>query len=170
MAPEFLGIHLGTKQLANLDGNGEHEQIRVMRYDYGDPLVGTGRESLAGGNHLRYWCHSTGAYFLAVSAEEDVGQKHTIIPDGYNVGRDQFVGTLVGKDVATRSVKAGDTFEVETSWNGWTYRTDAEYVAGLLDATSEGINHADTVGVDGKPSVDGLVAVLTVSITQKEIF
>jgi hypothetical protein len=27
----------------------------VIRYDYGDPSLGTCRETIQGGNHFRYW-------------------------------------------------------------------------------------------------------------------
>lgn len=138
MAPEFLGLHKGARQLANLgDGQGTKEEMRVLRYDYGDPILGTGEETLVGGNHLRLWHQATsGAYFLAVSAEKDLSQKHDIIPNGYNIGRDQFVSDLVGQKIDTNTVKAGDTFEGDSSFKTWTYHTKVEYVAGLLDATS----------------------------------
>lgn len=179
MAMEFLGLHLGAPQMANLgDGQGYLNQTRLLRYDYGDPIAGTGLESLKGGNHLRYWTQkTTGAYFLAVSVEQDLQHQHDIIPDGYNIGRDQLVSSLVGQNITTATVKAGDRYEGSSSNIGWTFHTVAQYVGGLLDRTSgeltmvlplmkDGINHAATVGVAG-PAVDGLVAVLTVTITEK---
>ena len=51
---EFLGIHLGAPQTANLgDGHGAKDQILELRQDYGNFLLGTGEETLIGGNHLR---------------------------------------------------------------------------------------------------------------------
>lgn len=57
--------------MANLgDGNGPKPEIKVLRQDYGIPLIGTGIESLFGGNHFRYWRQdgptaNSGALFLA---------------------------------------------------------------------------------------------------------
>lgn len=69
--PRPAGIHIGTPQTANLgDGNGPQNEIKVMRQDFGVPAIGTGVESLTGGNHFRYWRQNgpkanTGALFLA---------------------------------------------------------------------------------------------------------
>jgi len=41
-----------------------------------------------GGNHFRFWEQTTtGAYFLAVSFEESLENKHTIAPNGYDIGQ-----------------------------------------------------------------------------------
>lgn len=67
----FEGMHRGTAQLANLgDGNGPLPEIKVIRQNFSLPLIGTGIESLIGGNHFRYWRQNgpnanTGALFLA---------------------------------------------------------------------------------------------------------
>jgi hypothetical protein len=67
----LAGIHIGTPQTANLgDGHGSQNEIKVIRQDFGDPVIGTGGESLIGGNHFRYWRQNgptanTGALFLA---------------------------------------------------------------------------------------------------------
>lgn len=40
-----------------------------------------------GGNHFRFWQQTTtGAYFLATSHEEWLGEQHTIEPNGYDIG------------------------------------------------------------------------------------
>jgi hypothetical protein len=40
-----------------------------------------------GGNHFRFWNQvTTGAYFLAVSVEQWIGEHHNIVPDGYDIG------------------------------------------------------------------------------------
>ena len=60
--------------------------------DFGNSGLGTCLESLVGGNHLRMFRQNgptadSGALFLAVSQEEDVFEGHTIVPDGYDIGR-----------------------------------------------------------------------------------
>lgn len=73
---ECLGQHSGTGQAANLgDGNGystypqyshpvtsisrigisQENETAVIRWDYGDPELGTCKETIQGGNHFRYW-------------------------------------------------------------------------------------------------------------------
>jgi hypothetical protein len=42
-------------------------------------------------------------------------------------------------------------------------------VSGLLQNSSEGINHYLTVEVDGMPAVDGLVAVMTAKIVKRPV-
>ncbi|KAF8529884.1 hypothetical protein JB92DRAFT_2860168 [Gautieria morchelliformis] len=143
---EFLGIHRGTPQTANLgDGNGPQNEIKVIRQDYGLPSVGTGIESLIGGNHFRYWRQNgpsanTGALFLAVSHEQNVTTHHNIEPDGYNKGRDELVARAVG----------------ETSFCGVKYSTTSQKLTGLLQAGAQGINH--------DIAIDGIVVLLTVTI------
>jgi hypothetical protein len=146
---ECLGLHLGGPQSANLgDGNGYVNQTYELRYDYGNAAIGTCLETLAGGNHLRMFRQNgsladTGALFLAVSQEEDLAESHTISPNGYNIGRDNFVGSA--------NVSTG------TSYGGIAYHTTSEWVSGLLPVGTAGVNH--------NISLDGLVAVMTVTIT-----
>jgi hypothetical protein len=45
-------------------------ETAVMRWNYGDPQLGTCKETFNGGNHFRYWIQNgpkqnTGAVFLA---------------------------------------------------------------------------------------------------------
>ncbi|KAF8309989.1 hypothetical protein DL93DRAFT_2084934 [Clavulina sp. PMI_390] len=137
---DCLGITLGNVQTANTgDGCGWLNQTALMRYDYGDSIFGSCLEILSGGNHFRCWQqNTTGAYFLAVSYEEGIMDYHDIEANGYDIGRDDLVQAANGT----------------TSFGGVTYTTTAEYVSGLLQAGSDGINHNITI--------DGLVAVLTV--------
>ncbi|KAF8308439.1 hypothetical protein DL93DRAFT_1885737 [Clavulina sp. PMI_390] len=137
---DCLGITLGGVQTANTgDGRGWTNQVAVMRYDYGDSGLGSCLESLTGGNHFRFWQQTTtGAYFFATSKEEWVGESHNIVPNGYDIGRDELVTAAQGT----------------TSYNGVKYTTTVEYVTGLLQPGSAGINHNITI--------DGRVAVLTV--------
>lgn len=85
---ECGGASEGTAQSTNLgDGRGWGEfpilekkmilmpdgtvnQTAVIRWDYGNPAIGTCLETIDGGNHFRYWVQSgpdadSGAYFLA---------------------------------------------------------------------------------------------------------
>lgn len=143
---EFLGIHIGTPQTANLgDGNGPLPEIKVRRADYGIPFFGTLIESLIGGNHFRYWRQNgpkanSGALFLAVSHEENVTTHHNIEPDGYDKGRDELVARAVGT----------------TRYWCTKYSTKVEMIKGLLPVGAAGINH-DIV-------IDGQVALLTIQI------
>ncbi|KAI0031771.1 hypothetical protein K488DRAFT_51357 [Vararia minispora EC-137] len=143
---ECLGIHLGGPQSANLgDGNGFVNQTVELRQDFGDPVLGTCEETLEGGNHFRVWqqngsAANSGAFFLAVSQEEDLQEGHTISPNGYNMGRDALVAAAVGT----------------TSFSGVTYSTTSQQIMGLLPAGSAGVNH----GI----AQDGVVVLLTVTI------
>lgn len=130
---EAFGLHLGDPQLADLgDGKGPQKQTRELRHNYGEVILGTLTETLIGGNHLRYWKQEgSNAYFLAASAEKNVQEHHDIVPDGYDLGRDQLVGKLVGYDLKGKP-KAGDTYKGESHALGWTYETSVEYVDGLL--------------------------------------
>ncbi|KAJ7132884.1 hypothetical protein C8R43DRAFT_653487 [Mycena crocata] len=144
---ECFGIHLGGPQSANLgDGQGYVNQTIELRQDYGDANVGTCLESLIGGNHFRVYRQNgplanTGALFLAVSQEEDVTQGHTIVPNGYDIGRDLLSANATGT----------------TSFGGITYSTVAEHLTGLLAPGSAGVNH----GI----ATDGITTLLTVTIT-----
>ncbi|KAJ7042953.1 hypothetical protein C8F04DRAFT_1075381 [Mycena alexandri] len=143
---ECLHQHLGDPQSANLgDGNGWVNQTVELRQDFGDDELGTCLESLIGGNHLRLYrqngtAANSGALFLAVSQEEDVWDGHTIIPDGYNAGRDKLVANAIG----------------EASHGDIKYLTVAQNLTGLLAAGSEGVNH----GI----ATDGVTVLLTVKI------
>ncbi|KAJ7756795.1 hypothetical protein DFH07DRAFT_868178 [Mycena maculata] len=161
---DCLGIHLGGPQAANLgDGNGYVNQTQMevgleqistnlstsqdysQREDYGNYAIGTCLETLIGGNHYRVFRQNgslanSGALFLAASTEQPIVDSHNIIPNGYNLGRDQVVAE------ATAGV---------ISFSGAEYTTTVEYVSGLLPPGSEGINH--------NISIDGMTAIFTVT-------
>ena len=84
-AGECLGQHSGSDQEANLgDGQGYRassvnfflpsvfhlisflcdkkkvNETAVIRLDYGDPTLGTCKETVEGGNHFRYWTQTGG--------------------------------------------------------------------------------------------------------------
>ena len=83
---------------------------------------------------------------------------HTIVPDGYDVGRDLLVQKAVGT----------------TCFDGVTYSTTAQNITGLMLPGSVGVNHGEyhrpsfyefwkaDIGVG--IAVDGIVTLLTVSI------
>ncbi|CED82398.1 hypothetical protein [Phaffia rhodozyma] len=158
-------------QYANLgDGKDVVIQTAEIRYNFGDAIFGTCRETFQGGNHFRYWTQATtGAIFMAASEEMDLAQGHDIVSNGYNLGRDGIVGyaTTGGttETVVSRNVTNSTVLQGSTSYNNYTYTTTVQYVSGLLQNSSEGINHMYTVEEDGYPAIDGLVAVMTVKIT-----
>ncbi|KAF8182326.1 hypothetical protein BJ912DRAFT_978603 [Pholiota molesta] len=169
---ECLGQHSGSDQGANLgDGNGILNETAVIRWDYGDPQLGTCKETIQGGNHFRYWVQNgpkanSGAIFMGVSYEMPLQQDHDIVPNGYNNGRDWLVGNITGSAIPSLTLTNGTTFTSTTSFANYTYQTRIQYVAGLLQNTSIGINHNITVQIEGVANAtDGLVAVLEVSIT-----
>ncbi|WWC70370.1 uncharacterized protein I206_104320 [Kwoniella pini CBS 10737] len=166
---ECLGQHLGSDQSANLgDGKGNVTEVEELRYNYGNPYIGTCQETFNGGLHLRYWIqNTTNAYFMAVSVEMDLNSGHDIVPNGYNIGRDQLIGNLTGQAINTSALTNTSTFSGTGSYSNYTYQTDVQYVSGLLRNSSDDINHYITVEENGLPAIDGLVAVLTVKITAK---
>ncbi|PCH42195.1 hypothetical protein WOLCODRAFT_120108 [Wolfiporia cocos MD-104 SS10] len=141
---ECFGIHMGPPMPANLgDGNGWVEQTIELRhhYDVGSSCM----ETIVGGNHFRVYIQNgtqanSGALFLAVSKEEPLLDHHTIVPNGYNLGRDRLVRAAAGV----------------REHRGVSYNTIAETVTGLLPEGKEGINH----GI----AIDGNVTLLTVTI------
>lgn len=143
---ECFGLHLGGYMSANLgDGNGWVNQTIELRQDYGNPAGGTCLESLIGGNHFRIYVQNgtaadSGALFLAVSREEPLSKNHDIVPDGYDIGRNQLVSAAIGR----------------TRFNGVKYNTVARNITGLLAPGATGVNH----GI----ALDGIVTLLTVTI------
>ncbi|KIJ30881.1 hypothetical protein M422DRAFT_61685 [Sphaerobolus stellatus SS14] len=129
-----------------LDGNGALPEIKVIREDFYLPFtIGTGIESLVGGNHFKYWRQNgptanTGALFLAVSHEMDVRHHYDIVSGGYDQGRNELVKKAVGK----------------TSFLGVRYSTTARKISRLLEPGAKRINH-------GIP-IDGDVYLLTIKV------
>ncbi|KAI5474432.1 hypothetical protein MNV49_003265 [Pseudohyphozyma bogoriensis] len=152
MAGECLGQHEGNIQTANLgDGNGVVNST-TLRYDYGDPSLGTCQETILGGNHLRYWKQNgseaaSNAWFMAVSYEKNLTYGHDIItPDGYASGRDWLTGNATASG-GTKSPITNRTFTTtSTPMNGF-----------IAANSSEDINHGIVY--------DGVVDVWVVKIT-----
>ncbi|KAH0826186.1 hypothetical protein J3R83DRAFT_5618 [Lanmaoa asiatica] len=169
---ECLGQHSGDNQAANLgDGNGYLNQTAVIRLDYGNAQLGTCEETIEGGNHFRYWIQNgpdanSAAIFMAASYEMPIAG--TLL-GYYNLGRDWLIGNATAQSsiIPTSTVTNASTYSGQTSFNGYTYKTTVNYVSGLLQNTSDGINHYQTVAVNGANAVDGLVAVMTVNITSQ---
>lgn len=131
----------GSKQEADLDGSGNATQINMLRWNFGDPWIGTCRETFEGGLHFRYWKqNTTGAMFLAASVEMELAKQHDIVPNGYNLGRDYVVGNLTKKDLGSRNVTNATVISGTTSFRNYTYETNVHYVSGLL-ANSSGRPH-----------------------------
>jgi hypothetical protein len=124
---ECLGLHIGVLHTADLgDGAGRTPEALLARQSY-FPRWGTCWESAVGGNHFRAWrqngtAANSGAWFLGASKEKDGSKRHTIIPDGYNVGRDLLV----------EKAAAG------SNWRGMWWQADVEWKTGLLKPGSEG--------------------------------
>ncbi|KIK69902.1 hypothetical protein GYMLUDRAFT_67162 [Collybiopsis luxurians FD-317 M1] len=172
-AGECLGQHAGSQQAANLgDGHGVLNETDEIRYDYGDPQLGTCTETIQGGGHFRYWVQNgpeanSGAIFMASSYEKPLTDGHDIIANGYNLGRDWIIGNITQTNIPTMNLTNSSTYSGTTSYGGYTYSTSVQYVSGLLQNTSVGINHNITVQTSNSNATDGLVAVLEVKITGK---
>ncbi|KAJ7913532.1 hypothetical protein B0H13DRAFT_2004702 [Mycena leptocephala] len=169
-ARECMGLHMGHIHLANLgDGDGPKPEALLFRQHYRMPRWGSCWESLAGGHHFRAWRQNgtdgnSGAWFLGASKEEDSRRSHTIVANGYNLGRDWLVEqALEGSEL---SLGGGSPIPEGWPWPGtggerlrWT--AEVEWVAGLLEPGRQGVNH----GI----AQDGRVAVLTVSRVQSDL-
>lgn len=156
LGEECLGQHLGADQEANLgDGLGNVTEVEELRYNYGNPYIGTCQETFNGGLHLRYWIqNTTGAYFMAVSVEKSLTEGHDIVVNGcvlfckllergcscpqnrYNIGRDELVGNLTGQSIDTRTLSNTSTLSGSATYSNYTYQTDVQYVSGLLKNSS----------------------------------
>lgn len=95
-AGECLGQHAGDHQGANLgDGRGYRtcssvdagnhpsnlvvdNETAVIRWNYGDPQLGTCKETIQGGNHFRYWVQDGPSANRCVDHKSDVVQILTI--------------------------------------------------------------------------------------------
>jgi hypothetical protein len=82
---------------------------------------------------------NSGALFLAASTEETAAEHHDIIPNGYDIGRDDIVSRAISQ---------------KTSFSGVVYTATVEYTSGLLPVGANGINH--------DIAIDGRVAILTI--------
>ncbi|GAA5824574.1 hypothetical protein JCM5353_007248 [Sporobolomyces roseus] len=152
----FQWVDHDSLQAAHLgDGNELVNQTTILRYNYDDPVFGTCSESLQGGNHFRAFRQNgttanSGAWFLAVSKEHNLYKDHMIIPNGYDLGRDEVVeiATNPNGTVSPVSKACYETSVIAVK--------GAEYFG---DLKAEGINHS--IGIDGR------IAVLTVRVVKE---
>ncbi|TNY22163.1 hypothetical protein DMC30DRAFT_445552 [Rhodotorula diobovata] len=157
-AGECLGQTDGERQAANLgDGLGIRNQTELYRENFQDVTYGVCKESAQGGYHYRIWQQvgpeaNSSAWFLAASEEESLSQNHMIVPNGYDLGRDEVV---------RRATVAGGTTSPITNR---TYEVTAQNASGpgyFANVTTSEINH----GI----ATDGIVAVLTVRVTSDPV-
>ncbi|KAF8507377.1 hypothetical protein BU17DRAFT_57478 [Hysterangium stoloniferum] len=165
---ECLGQHLGDHQAANLgDGLGDRNETAVIRYNYGDPALGSCKETVQGGNHFRYWVQngSDANRFVSFCKWYSFADRCAVVPFSWR--KDYIVGNITGSAIPTSALTNTTTYDGTTNFGNYTYHTDIAYTGGLLQNSSNGINHFASVG--GGPNnitaIDGLVAVLTVKIT-----
>ena len=71
----------------------------------------------------------------SVSKEEPATDNHDIVPDGYNIGRNELVAAATGT----------------TSYGGVTYSTVAQNITGLMPAGSAGVNPGASLAVSRFP-------------------
>lgn len=81
----------------------------------------------------------------SVSEELDLAANHLIAPNGYNLGRDHMVGNLTDQDnvIPTLNLTNMSSYSGSSSWANYTYETSVKYISGLLQNSSEGVNHPD---------------------------
>lgn len=81
---------------------------------------------------------------------------------------DWLVGNATAQSsiIPTLNLTNQSSYSGQSSYGGYVYYTQVNYVSGLVPNTSDGINHYLTVGGDGVNAADGLVAMWTVSILE----
>ncbi|PKI85404.1 hypothetical protein MVES1_000121 [Malassezia vespertilionis] len=143
-----LDIRGNNTAQANLgDGDGTKDEAGLFRWDNGCT------EALNGGNHFRYWVQNgsaadTKAIFIAASVEMPLNKDHNIVPNGYDMGRDQFVGN------ATQGI----TVDQDTG-NKFQTTIVANNTSLMKGISKNDLNH--NIGTDGE------VTVLQVKLTKK---
>ena len=145
----YLNHHVKQGSASGMNG--------VLRWNYGSPDIGTCRESISGGNPIRWFRQRIGtttSIFLTVSYEQSLANLHNLQRDGYNRGRDDVVR------IATQ--------ENGIEWEGNVFNATVKWIeAGrLMNATSKNISHAEMANKD-QPVVDGRVAVLYVNTVKR---
>lgn len=79
---------------------------------------------------------------------------------------DWLIGNATSQStlIPTANLTNGTTYSGQTTYGGFVYQTDVQYVSGYLENTSIGINHNLSVGTTGTNAADGLVALMNVKI------
>jgi hypothetical protein len=82
---------------------------------------------------------------------------------------DWLVGNATAQPsvIDTFSLTNTSTYTGQTTMNNYVYQTTVAYTSGYLQNSSDGINHGDSVSVNGLPAIDGLVALMTVRILSR---
>lgn len=92
---ECLHLHLSTPAMAAISSPNLHLLDFLYREDFGvldAQTSGSCRETLEGGYHFRgFRQNQTGAWFLGASQELNLTLKHDLVPNGYDLGRDEVV-------------------------------------------------------------------------------
>jgi hypothetical protein len=66
--------------------------------------------------------------------------------------------------IPTLNLTTSLSYSGTSTANNYTYQNTVQYVSGLLQNTSMGINHNLSVPVNGLNAIDGLVAIVEVKI------
>ena len=69
--------------------------------------------------------------------------------------------------INTDALTNTSTFQGQTSFNGYIYSTTVTYVSGLLQNSSDGVNHAGDVAPPERFAIDGLVSVFEAHIVAR---
>ena len=79
-APPLPSFTAQSPRFSIVNSLSSENQTAVIRWNYGDPQLGSCRETIEGGNHFRYWVQdgksgNSGAVFLAASVELPISRK-----------------------------------------------------------------------------------------------
>lgn len=98
---ECLGLHLSTPALAAINSPQPQLLDFLYRENFGLGDSGSCLETVKGGFHFRGWRQNlTGAWLLASSQEKNLTEQHDLVPNGYDLGRNEVArrATLGGVD------------------------------------------------------------------------
>lgn len=147
-AGSCLGFSSDDIAQANLgDGNGAHNQTGMARWSSGCS------ESISGGNHFRYWFQNgtkgdSNAVFIAASVEMSAKKYHMIVPNGYDMGRDQFVGN------ATAGIRTDNT-------------TQSQFQTKVLDKNTSLMAKITARDLNHNIGTDQVVYILQVNVVKR---
>lgn len=139
---ECLGLHLSTPAYANISSTTPQRLDFLYRENFGNLEQGTCLESLNGGYHFRGWRQGTsGAWFLGASKEQNLTMKHDLVPNGYDIGRDEVV----------RRALLGGTDARGCKWKPATLQN----LTNLVSSDAGGVNgvYNHDIGINGSISL-----------------
>ncbi len=92
---------------------------------------------------LGHGCTANLPWDYSVSWEKDLASGHDIHKNGYNIGRDWLVGNLTsaGSKITTMNLTNTSTYSGESLYGNYTYKTNVQYVSGLMANTSGESRH-----------------------------